>query len=82
MLSGIIAHIIGDNGFQTIYTPLRIKEMNYMLTIYIYNTLIDNEYFVITEAEDDIGVSVRLHMRIDRDWVIMDIPIYPTSRHY
>ena len=47
----------------------------------IYNTLI-NEYFVITEAEDDIGVSVWLHMRIDRDWIIMGIPIYPTSRHY
>ena len=52
-----------------------------MLTIYNM-TLIDNEYFVITEAEDDIGVSVWLHMRIDRDWIIMGIPIYPTSRHY
>ena len=51
-------------------------------SIYKYNTLIDNEYFVITEAEDDIGVSVWLHMRIDRDWIIMGIPIYPTSRHY
>ena len=33
--SGIIAHIIGDNGFQTIQDMLRIKEMDYMLTIYI-----------------------------------------------
>ena len=74
-------HLGGDNGFQTIQDSLRIKEMDYMLTIYNM-TLIDNEYFVITEAEDDIGVSVWLHMRIDRDWIIMGIPIYPTSRHY
>ena len=31
--SGIIVHLIGDNGFQTIYTPLRIKEMDYMFNI-------------------------------------------------
>ena len=33
--SGIIVHIVGDNGFQTIQDMLRIKEMDYMLTIYI-----------------------------------------------
>ena len=35
MLSGIIVYIIGDNCFQTIQDMLRIKEMDYMLTIYI-----------------------------------------------
>ena len=35
MLSGIIVHLIVDNGFQTIQDTLRIKEMDYMLTIYI-----------------------------------------------
>ena len=35
MLSGIIVHLGGDNGFQTIQDMLRIKEMDYMLTIYI-----------------------------------------------
>ena len=64
--------------------PYRIaSELKKYTICSIYNmTLIDNEYFVITEAEDDIGVSVWLHMRIDRDWIIMGIPIYPTSRHY
>ena len=33
--SGIIVHIIVDNGFQTIQDMLRIKEIDYMLTIYI-----------------------------------------------
>ena len=31
MLSGIIVHIIGDNGFQTIQDMLRIKEMDYSM---------------------------------------------------
>lgn len=35
MLSGIIVHIVVDNVFQTIQDTLRIKEMDYMLTIYI-----------------------------------------------
>ena len=33
--SGIIDHLIGDNGFQTIQDMLRTKEIDYMLTIYI-----------------------------------------------
>lgn len=33
--SGIIVHIIGYNGFQTIQDMLKTKEMDYMLTIYI-----------------------------------------------
>ena len=31
ILSGIIVHIIGDNGFQTIQDMLRIKEMDYSM---------------------------------------------------
>ena len=31
MLSGIIANIVGDNGFQTIQDMLRIKEIDYSM---------------------------------------------------
>ena len=31
MLSGIIVHLIGDNGFLTIQDMLRIKEMDYSM---------------------------------------------------
>lgn len=33
MLSGIIVHIVGDNGFLTIQDMLKTKEMDYMLMI-------------------------------------------------
>ena len=46
------------------------------------SSLIDNEYFTFTERENDDRIRFRIYMRIDRDWVIMDIPIYPTTRNY
>jgi len=50
MLSGIIVHIIGDNGFLAIYTPLRTKEM---IICSICNMTLINEFFVITTPKDD-----------------------------
>ena len=48
----------------------------------IYNTLINDKFFIKSETENDDRVLFRIYMSINKNWIIIEIHIYSKTRNY